>query len=239
MSRFQQCILSDQSDVLVNSNCDRYAMARCSPISLLCCALIYQLCQQKGSKVLFFFCGMHNVPDARLAGPVGLVKCLIAQLLVAEQFDLHFLSLGLREQELYADNLQVLCETLRELVVQKPGIVLFCIIDGASLFETREWSAEMEFVVLRLASMVADRSIGATFKLLITSPGVNRTIKCHPTELSNLSPGSKWSDGVSQREDFSCGKSLLWMKSISRDKSLTHIIIRQSFWLQANTRADI
>ncbi|OJJ75195.1 hypothetical protein ASPBRDRAFT_193848 [Aspergillus brasiliensis CBS 101740] len=177
MPRFQDWIRSDQPDMLhVDGNCDNYAMARCSPFSLLCCVLVHQLLQQPESQVLFFFCGLHNLAGEPMAGPVGLVKSLIIQLLLEtdDQYDLFFLTLGRREDALCQDDLPTLCETLREMLVQNRSSALFCIVDGASLFEVREWREEMEYVVQQLFSLTTDPDIGTVFKVLFTSPGISR-----------------------------------------------------------------
>ncbi|GKZ81942.1 hypothetical protein AnigIFM56816_006472 [Aspergillus niger] len=177
MPRFQDWIRSDQPDMLhVDGNCDNYAMARCSPFSLLCCVLVHELLQQAHSQVLFFFCGLHNLAGEPMAGPVGLVKSLIIQLLLDTDghYDLLFLTFGRREEALYHNDLPTLCETLREMLIQNRSSALFCIVDGASLFEVREWREEMEYVIQRLFSLTIDPDIATVFKVLITSPGISR-----------------------------------------------------------------
>lgn len=60
------------------------------------------------------------------------------------------------------------------MLVQNPSAALFCIIDGASLFEVREWHEEMEYVVQQLFNLTTDPDIATVFKVLITSPGISR-----------------------------------------------------------------
>ncbi|GLB07871.1 hypothetical protein AtubIFM57258_003239 [Aspergillus tubingensis] len=177
MPQFQDWIRSDQPDMLhVDGNCDNYAMARCSPFSLLCCVLANELLQQPQAQVLFFFCGLHNLAGEPMAGPVGLVKSLIIQLLLDrdDKYDLLFLTIGRREEALYQNDLPSLCETFREMLVQNPSAALFCIIDGASLFEVREWHEEMEYVAQQLFNLTTDPDIATVFKVLITSSGISR-----------------------------------------------------------------
>lgn len=177
MAQFRDWIRSDQAKMLhVDGNCDEYAMARCSPFSLLCCALVHELVQQPQCQVLFFFCGLHNLAGDAMGGPAGLIKSLIVQLLLEtnDEYDLFFLTLGRMEEALLDNDLVALCTTLRELLMQNRSPTLFCVLDGASLFEVQNWHQDMEYVIQVLFALTTDPKLQTIFKILITSPGMSR-----------------------------------------------------------------
>ena len=54
--------------------------------------------------------------------------------------------------------------------------MLFCIIDGISLYENDDWMKETCYILRRITDLTHDPEIQATFKLLVTSPLVSRYI---------------------------------------------------------------
>ena len=149
-------------------------MSRCSPMSSLCAALLSGVAQQHRAQIVYFFCEPHSTSSDPIGGPVGLVRCLIAQLLALREFDIDFVRFDRWNGQLQRNNLAVLCEVLRELVTQLPDTILFCIIDGVSHFETERWRSQMRELMRSLTLLAQDGILGAVFKLLFTSPDLSK-----------------------------------------------------------------
>lgn len=62
-------------------------------------------------------------------------------------------------------------------MTQLPDTIIFCIIDGVSLFETEQWRSQMQELMRLLLLLAEGKIIGAVFKLLVTSPGVSKDAK--------------------------------------------------------------
>lgn len=127
--------------------------------------------------MVYFFCGAHSTSGDPIGGPAGLIRCLIAQLLPLREFDIDFVRFGLGNEQLQQENLAALCGVFRGLVTQLPGTILFCIIDGVSLFEIEPWRSQMQDVLRSLTLLAENKLLGAVFKLLVTSPGVSTGAK--------------------------------------------------------------
>ncbi|CZR68655.1 uncharacterized protein PAC_18554 [Phialocephala subalpina] len=177
-ARFQDWLCSSRSDVLLaDGNSEQYGMARCSPMTLMCAVLAQGLAKRDGTLVVHFFCGAHNTSGDDLAGPTGLIRSLIIQVLARYELDLSFMDSGRWYEHLEKQDPLVLCNLFHRIVAQLPGIILFCIIDGVSLFEKEQWRAQIELVVWKLREIVADPTMNVVLKLLITSPGISRVVK--------------------------------------------------------------
>ena len=80
--RFLSWLCSNRSDIiLVDGNSERYGMARYSSMSLVSSALVQELGRSERSRAISFFCGLHNSTSDDLAGPCGLMRSLVSQLL--------------------------------------------------------------------------------------------------------------------------------------------------------------
>ena len=172
--RFQQWLQSKHSDaLLINGNTDD-GLARCSPMSMLSAMLIRSLEQAGGVFVSHFSCGSHNSSGDPLSGPTGMLRSLNAQFLSTRQFDTGFLRTSRAYEELRTHDLDALHRLLRILLGQLPNIVVFCIIDGISLFESERWRNETATVVRRLQHISSDETLECRFKLLFTTPTISR-----------------------------------------------------------------
>jgi hypothetical protein len=176
--RFQNWLCSSGSDMLsVEGNSEQYGMSRCSPMTLMSTVLIQGLAKQDGTQVLHFFCGAHNTDNDDLGGPLGLIKSLIVQLLAMNDFDFGFIGSRQWSEYLEKQDLLTLCNLFRGLVAQLPWLILFCVIDGISLFEREQWQSQIEFITWKLKEVAVDPTTSVVFKLLVTSPGICRFIK--------------------------------------------------------------
>jgi len=175
---FKNWLLSNRSwPLVVSGNSDTYATARCSPLSLLDVALTAQINSMPQAQALYFFCGLHTRSDDEYAGPVGLLRTLIAQLLLWDwDYDLRVVWQSYPPDMLRSGNPDFLSVLLRALLAQKlESDTVFCIIDGPQHFEGSPlWHHQMESVMLNLYKLTFDPDIKVSFKLLVTTAGVSR-----------------------------------------------------------------
>ena len=131
---------------------------------------------------------MDLITDYR-ANAQGMMISLIGQLLLqAKQKNVHFdLSfLAQKKQKklrlLASDDLKTLCDIFRNLVIQLPkSIIIFCVIDGISLYESTEGEADLLYAWQRLNQLLTHKGLKAVMKLLATSPG--QTLRLHEEEV--------------------------------------------------------
>ncbi|KAG9188829.1 hypothetical protein G6011_07534 [Alternaria panax] len=162
------------------------AMAQ-SPTSFFCAKLATAI--QSSSEVLeepslhpsvktiaiSFFCAEHLDSKDPSQGARGIVRSLIAQLLVCySSFDTRLIK-QLLESDL--DHLKSLCATLKIIIGQLPEeVVLTCAIDAITMHEDSEVRCKkVEFVLDTLIGIAeSDDGRNCVFKLLVTSPRVSR-----------------------------------------------------------------
>lgn len=152
---------------------------RASPLSLLCSQLIKLQEHDPQATVLYFFCGHHTATTDSLAGPSGMLRSLIRQVLRAyPDLKLNFLSPKLRSQlTTMSPDVRSLCTCFRHLVNQiNPSDQVFCIIDGICFFEKREWSEPCRKAVDELFEITQDEELYPIIKLFLTSPSRSRCI---------------------------------------------------------------
>lgn len=189
--QFQEWIASKSSEVLlVDGNVDDFELERITPMSTLCAALIrsFRELRNKAPCRLSFFCGLHTASDDDLSGPRGLMRSLIAQLLRNYRF--HFDFVNSHDYRVLLENHELghLCETFRNLIYQLPAhTVVFCIVDGISLYERASLEDELEIVASMLCELSLDSHLGCFFKLLLTSPSQSRHVKKFFPRETNIS----------------------------------------------------
>ncbi|KAI9680201.1 MAG: hypothetical protein M1829_001438 [Trizodia sp. TS-e1964] len=180
-STFQAWLTSGGTQVLlVDGNASDAAFERTSSMSLLCAMLVNSLGEVQPAIPIQFFCGLHTASNDSLSGPRGLIRSLVTQLLCIYDFDLTFVDSYQYLDHLQSHEVDHLCDLFRQLVKQLPtGLVLFCVIDGISLYENWEWRAETCFVIRKLRELSEDPHLQALLKLLVTSPLASRLVKDH------------------------------------------------------------
>jgi hypothetical protein len=153
-----------------------------SPLTYLCVLLSQTISTQNMAIPLTFFCAQHATPSDALEGASGLLRSLCGKLLLVagESLDLSFISDFSMLQAIAGQDIPRLCYLLESLVQamvsssnQSP-LVVFCLIDSISFFETQARVGAMEIVMPFLQSMVevtekGDK--GVVFKLLVTAEG--------------------------------------------------------------------
>ena len=158
--------------LFVNGNDDG---ERCQPISAmtLACANFIEYFKKYNTNagVIRFFCGLHLKPSTQNRGPRGLLKCLIAQLLINYPEAMPNIDLEawmkLRERGSSCD----LCTILRDIVRKLPErAVVYCIIDGLQFFKEPEWELRTQLIMKEITRLTRDPAVRAAFKVLLTSP---------------------------------------------------------------------
>ena len=137
--------------------------------------------------VVSYFCGLHSnfVTDDR-ANARGMMISLLGQLLLqAKHKDLHFDLTFLAQKKLQhiaQEDLKTLCSLFRSLVVQLPkDRMIFCVIDGISLYESTDGDDDLFYAWQRLNQLLEHKSLKAIMKLLATCPG--QTLRLHEEDV--------------------------------------------------------
>jgi len=99
--------------------------------------------------ILYFPCGQHTTLDDPLAGPSGLIRILISQLLIGWPKEVPNLEFIEDDQSLWSliqeGHITALCQLFNQLLERLPqAVVVYCIIDGISEYETRSWGWEAD-----------------------------------------------------------------------------------------------
>lgn len=190
--RFRHWHMSDSSDLLlVEAHSADYTTGHLSPMSIFCAMFVSSRLQaaqasqgvsSENNLLLWAFCSERMDLGGSFAGPTGLVRSLIVQLLVswprtAPQPHVHHLE---RIPNLWLDvkqhNISALCQLFHELLQQLPPTCkVVCIIDGVSCYETEAWGWESGLLMLIqcLRDCVYDMQRAryrAALKVLLTSP---------------------------------------------------------------------
>ena len=174
--------------ILMNGNSD--PMDNTSPLSLFCAHMTHLFVAAKSVIVISYFCGLHMDPviDGR-SNAQSMMISLIGQLLLQArqkhlQFDLSFM-VKEKLQLLAEDDVKTSCRIFRDLVIQLPkDMIIFCVIDGISLYESANGVADLLYVWQRLNELLAHKKLKAVMKLLATSPG--QTLHLHDENIIML-----------------------------------------------------
>ena len=170
------------SALFINGNSD--ASARQSPLSYICGKLIDSISSSVGvsrhASILAcaFFCGQHMDLDDLASGPAGMMRSLLAQLLLLSHSAFKLTTIK-RLLNIDPSEVGELCNAFADLIEQLPQrYVVFCIIDGMTLYEDSQTRCEAAAETTRtlLEAMESCKTKGCMFKLLVTCPGSSRTL---------------------------------------------------------------
>lgn len=182
---------------------------------------------------LSHFCAQHKHPKDADAGPDGMLRSLLAQLLTSwPEFDLTAME---RLRDINYDDVDDLTYIFEFLVAQiPPGVVVFCVIDAVTVLEDRkawrEGAARALEALVQLADMheVETRCV---LKLLMTSPTNSRELHRQvpkqkviwmPESVPRMGPASdfSWKQGVARKLQSSRSDALqLAMSGDDKDAS--------------------
>ncbi|KAI1347022.1 hypothetical protein F5Y01DRAFT_330212 [Xylaria sp. FL0043] len=183
---FQRWLDVTMPDILLVDGHDK--RGRISAMSVFCAMLVQALwtIQKQATApqvhiiVLFFTCGAHTEAEDILTGPCGILRSFIGQLMMSwpdQVPDLTFINEtnGLLHH-IQENRIDALCYLFQELLRQLPTeSVVYCIIDGISLYETSylAWKDGLGYVVEVLRDLViADpmqEGLGPKVKALLVS----------------------------------------------------------------------
>ncbi|KAJ5580214.1 uncharacterized protein N7459_006199 [Penicillium hispanicum] len=164
----------DTATLLVHGNFDTPGPGRITTLSVLCAMFVLHLHGNDNYIVLHYFCGLHGTlyQADSVAGPNGLIRSLIAQMLCTRhKFDLEFINTPWFAQSIQTHSLSMLCHTFSQLVEQLPrDTVILCILDGVTEFESEQWWADFRDVLDALNRLGTDPESRPIFKPLLTTP---------------------------------------------------------------------
>jgi hypothetical protein len=196
------CDLRHSDLLLVNGNLDTRDMGRLSPMTYMCASLtevFREVVGGGGLVTLQFFCGEHTASNDALAGPIGMIRCLMEQLVVQCQHLNPAMGIEVGDGTLAGlqhHRAEALCDAFGRVLRQlPPDSVTVCIIDAVSMVERSQWAEEYD-VVLRCLTHLADADYasasGPHFKLFLTSPSKSRwTARLRPEQRVELRRGSR------------------------------------------------
>ncbi|KAL8857199.1 MAG: hypothetical protein Q9178_006254 [Gyalolechia marmorata] len=171
--RFEHWLTADGPQaLLVDGRGD--GLNKISPMSYLCALLSMSLQHTEPVVSFTFFCGLHVAEMDPIRGPTGIVRSLVRRLLDVQYFDLDFIDIGFEEQ-LRQYNMESLLDLFYLLFEQLPeDLVLFCVIDGVTFYESPGQMSGLETVIGFLVDLTKRRDTGPVFKLLLTTPRIHR-----------------------------------------------------------------
>jgi hypothetical protein len=181
-TQVQNLLQSPESGVvLVNGCTDRSQNTKITPITFVCATLTSALRRSTTANVVLgFFCGLHLSSQDDLIGPQGLIRSLVADVVlslaqnecISPTAPIWFPASQEHFEELsFKDICQLFCR-LVELVPKE--ITVYCVVDGISYYERADWREEYDLMMECFGSIIANNAIAASFKLLLTSPTVSR-----------------------------------------------------------------
>lgn len=182
---FQAWMASGQSKCLLVDGNAGSATERVSAMTVVCALLTHNL-PSETARIITYFCGLHTDPADTLAGPCGILRAILAQVIHA--YDVHLDFVDSEEyDELQRFDLRRLCILLGVLIRKLPaGVVLFCMIDGISLYEKDGWLEGTCYALEMIGDLTRDSEVSATFKLLVTSPLASRYMARYVEEEDHL-----------------------------------------------------
>lgn len=166
----------------------------------------------KSSRVILINGNSDPMEDT---SPLSLFCAHMTHLFVAAKyFDLSFL-VQEKLQLLAEDDVKTLCKVFQNLVIQLPkDMIIFCVIDGISLYESANGVEDLLHVWQRLIQLLAHRKLKAVMKLLATSPG--QTLYLHDEDM--MTNG----DVLLMPEEIDGNRQGVW-NTEDMDESLSHL----------------
>lgn len=173
----EQWLHTPQAAVLLVEGCeDRLIQnGKVAAISYVCAKLAGVLGENTAATALTFFCGLHNAPEDPLCGPSGLVRSLLAQLILAlvgrGRVSESAALTGKEDEGL--GSVGGMCQLFRRLLGAVKGVV-YVLVDGISCFDHREkWHDDLFAVMECFQQAVRDETSASqvVVKVLFTNPG--------------------------------------------------------------------
>lgn len=176
MAQFTEWVQEDYSRLLlVDGHCKDLGNGKTSPFSILCASLASNFAESNSLVILQYYCGHHGLDSNGLpAGPLGLIRSLLAQLLQKPD-DVLPQELEV-DRELYdrvdPNDIDNLCEIFGVIFSQiNRNKITLCIIDEIAEFEGERggWAHGMSLVAFQLRWMVHQFQGPQRLKVLMSS----------------------------------------------------------------------
>lgn len=155
------------------------AWREASALSHFCATFVRAMAATKTYLPLTHFCGSHIEGDDRLKGAGGMMRSLLAQLL--QRGPLEDAVLGEPDVDLdqiSKGRMPALCKLFVWLVHRLPEeVVVVCVIDGISHYETDEFEEDMLEALDCLLRLARNKRVDASVKLLVTSPTTTDSVQ--------------------------------------------------------------
>lgn len=181
-TQVRQLLHSPESGVvLVNGCTDRSQNTKVSPLTHVCATLTHALRRSPDANVvLAFFCGQHSTSNDGLTGPQGLMRSLVAYLVlslvqnghISDSAPIQIPNFQGDLDELAFKNICQLFYHLVELVPKETTV--YCVVDGISYYERQAWRSDYNLMMDCFGGIIANKGNALVFKLLLTSPTVSR-----------------------------------------------------------------
>ena len=159
--------------------------ARQSPLSFVCAKLLDSLQPSdksphvEGIHAQAFFCGQHLSPSDPDTGLAGLMRSLLAQLLICPDHTFKMSTID-KLRKIDPSDVDALCTIYYSLITQLPSYTtVFCLIDALSFHEDNNRRCKEALTVMQtLIDLMESPSDSqrCIFKALLTCPGISRTL---------------------------------------------------------------
>lgn len=202
--------------ILVDGHLGKYCWGKISPLSVLS-ATLASMKKLPLFIILTHFCGLHTSPGDPMSGCRGMLRNLIAQLIMAHRNNSHSNSVCLDElllQGISQHSLDALFQLFQELLSRIPqGVTVYCVLDDIAQFETdlEGWGAELCWVVSWMQALTSQYRRGPVLKVLLTT-AMRSTVVFRQIEASSiisLSAGNR-----SSRPSQQLGMETGWSQAI-------------------------
>lgn len=201
MDRFKiwaQIPNSSSDLVLVDGHLGEYCRGKISPLSVLS-AIFASMNKNSHFMILTHFCGLHTSMADQMSGCRGMIRSLIAQLIVNQRSYSRSTKVCLDDELLHAiaqHDLEALCQLFQALLNEvHPDVTIYCVIDDVSQFETTlgGWGEELYRVVHMMQTLSRQRRCGPAFKVLLTTANRSIQIYCQieAGDIISLSAGNR------------------------------------------------
>lgn len=147
---------------------------------------------------LTFFCAKHTDKHDAYAGPCGLMRSFVSQLLRHHAFSLPCLRLA---QDVDCEDIEDLCSLFITLVHHLPqSVILFCVVDGVTAYETRRaYEKDASVLVASLVELAHEEQRGPVIKLWLSASSNSRNLRglLSREEIISLPPTVPQTGGLS------------------------------------------
>ena len=193
---------------------------RQSPLSFICAKLMDSLQPSgnlphvKGIHAHAFFCGQHLRPDDPDAGIAGLMRSLLAQLLICPDHNFKVSTVD-KLRKIDPSDVDELCAIYFSLITQiSSRTTVFCLIDALTFHEDNKRRCKEALTVMQTFMDLMEDPVGSqrcVFKVLLTCPGTSRVLYKEITRKEDIFWMPK---KVSAQGGFT---SMKWSASAGRD----------------------